>query len=351
MNSACSRKYYLSLLDPFTRNGACIPTFPSLPSGRFSSFARGTFYTNTVGNGFIAVNPFSLKNATPWTGHRQWDPIMYTDGSGALTQWTTTGIDDSIPIGAVTATANSAYSAPYGPSGIRCRLVSAGVRVEYAGALSNLGGTYYSQSTTGNNNIFTLNGAANPAPVLSSASIGSNAQTSVTPITTTPLQILYTPGFVEAMDYYHLCETPLSSGAGQFLGSVDSKLMSTEYPLCLGAVIQSAAASQPFRYDIVANWEVTGDIRLSLEPGESDVQGTASAVNRVANAVNSMGQRIVNGAIDALPRLGNTLAERTLNSFQDAAVGYMSDPALLSASMAAVGGFAARRSIQQAYRG
>lgn len=133
----CSAEYAASLANPFDGpEGACIPDYPALMTGRDTVFAKGTFQTsNLTGWGWVIADPkFASAN----------------DANSVITNAPAAPgliIDDTVPANIVTFQSNSPYTVaqltpPSGPGSalLQRRVVSAGLRIRYTGSELNRGG-------------------------------------------------------------------------------------------------------------------------------------------------------------------------------------------------------------------
>jgi hypothetical protein len=125
--SQSATHYALSVADPFSSpEGACIPDFPTLQTGRFRTFAKGTFATSTDatsgGRGFIVVDP--PRGA----------------GNDANAVKTNTAAMAALAGINLTGAANVNTNSPYGSGSFatgnnqQFRVVSCGLRIRYIGS-------------------------------------------------------------------------------------------------------------------------------------------------------------------------------------------------------------------------
>jgi len=298
------------------------------------AFNRGTFSTNGGGWGAIVINPFLTGTTTSYAGHKQWLPIMYTDGSGSAASWTGSATDDTLPSGMVSTFAASPYGS--GSDSRRIRLVSAGLRVFYNGKLSDMGGSAVALATPSNTNLFTQDGS----PTLSYASIANSSRAALIPISSDPIQVLYSPEFSEAFDYFSSDSTVLADGSTRYTDTITNFGQTNNFPLCMGVVINSTTANQSFRYDFVSNWEQTGQATVGQQlPAHADVQGMSQVLEYVQQSTDRMGRSITNSTLGAAPSMG----ERVYNNFADTSAAFASGAQnyLLSTAIPAVGAAAA----------
>jgi len=133
--SECAGMYAMSLANPYTGPLACVPTFPSITTRKFRTFVRGVFNCGTV-IGFIVMDPFSMA---------------FNNNTQAVVSSALGFLGPNIDFSAIAANvsryaSNSDYTqADFGDEmGQGLRVVSAGLRVQYAGSLLNVGGISYS---------------------------------------------------------------------------------------------------------------------------------------------------------------------------------------------------------------
>lgn len=134
--SNCTKRYAMTLTNPFDVHGAGLPCTPVIPSLKQACFVKGTFSTGSNGFGFIMSQP--LRAAV-------------NDANFVWSSTASTTIFQSEIADPNTAAYRS--NAPYTASqlsneedGFTYRLVSAGLRIRYTGTTLNQGGSVYAIS-------------------------------------------------------------------------------------------------------------------------------------------------------------------------------------------------------------
>lgn len=137
--SECASKYALAIADPFNPRaiGACVPTHPSVPSQKLVARTRAieiVVGTGGVGGAFIspcvANDDYIVAASTSSYSSSTWRVV---DGWAALGSYSITEMS-SLPYAHDDVNSVNAFT------GVRSRLVSCGVRVEYVGTMLNMGG-------------------------------------------------------------------------------------------------------------------------------------------------------------------------------------------------------------------
>jgi hypothetical protein len=131
MLSNQAHEYSKAVADPFGSKPCGIPSFPSLPSLKVKTWAKGTFQTSgTTGFGFIAVDPrAAVVNDT--------DSVMYSTSAYAHSHVRNTGL------GSVSAATNAPYTTAQisaAADALSYRVVASGLRIRYIGTELNRGG-------------------------------------------------------------------------------------------------------------------------------------------------------------------------------------------------------------------
>lgn len=129
--SQCTRQYAATLIDPFNHHGHGVPCVPSMPSWKTFVFARGQMSTGSAGIGWLILNPLrAIAN--------DGNSIRFTTPAFAGTTI------DPVAAGVTIISGNSPYALSQFSGqelGISYRIVSAGIRMRYAGAEIERGGT------------------------------------------------------------------------------------------------------------------------------------------------------------------------------------------------------------------
>jgi hypothetical protein len=132
----CLANYVKSLHNPKSPVQACIPIFPALDSYKPKTFCRVTAGTGTQGFGVVMLCPNK--------GIYNNQYCLRTSAQGAGN--TATGVANlaNVAYGYATHNSNSPFDSTQmgdGADKMQCRLVSACLRVRYAGTRLNMGGT------------------------------------------------------------------------------------------------------------------------------------------------------------------------------------------------------------------
>lgn len=127
-SDACLIAYFKLYRQPFIEAGMCLPVFPSPPSNKMVSFAKGTAFIGTAGFGFVQATPVAANNVAAVTF------------SSALFAGVATAI---VGVGTVVVSTNSAYAdADFGVAPLyQQRCILAALRVRYVGQELTRGGT------------------------------------------------------------------------------------------------------------------------------------------------------------------------------------------------------------------
>nr|ALE29704.1 putative capsid protein [Lake Sarah-associated circular virus-29] len=145
----CTKRYMDSILDPSgdAGRGACVPSGFPIPSQKARAFLRGTMSTGTGGNGYILFTP-SLGNDNAIV--RFTTAANTAVGTEALNNAVYTASNSSISAGKLP------YSTAQIASGnIDARIVSAMIRVRFAGAEDNRSGIVTLLEDPDHNSLFT----------------------------------------------------------------------------------------------------------------------------------------------------------------------------------------------------
>ena len=281
--SKCAQDYYASLNDPWTGPQACIPSFPSLPSQRYRSLARGTFSSNASGRGFICVNPYEMSCSSSGVVS---DPhlAIFTNTSAAATTWdfaagdamafppNTTGYPHSSGVPNVNITGYGQY-----------RLVSCGIKIRYMGPLLNRGGRYVSLRVADDSHI---GWTAAQLGVLGFNTIASLRGANYGCISEDWISLVYTPVQNESLCFTDLKYCVLSTG-GQEPAVNESHRYQQNGCVSLGILIDTVTASLPFEFEISSNFELVGNLATAMTQSDgADPVGMARAAEAVQRQSN-----------------------------------------------------------------
>lgn len=245
----------MSLANPFADgpDGACIPDAPALMTRRVKVWTKGTFTTSTAGGGlgvgFIVLDPLSA-----FASDRS---SVYANAPAA-----TTPTIDMSTIGQYGASpSNSDYvTSDLSPTGMQCRVVSAGLKIRNVSSTLNKGGF--------------IVGLHEPAHVCLDGF-------------TIPIMDLY----LEASDHlpatseswsvltYRPVDTDDLDWIAAFPGNPAPGASNRAY---MGFIVQSPDSSganpQLYEFEAYTNFEVQGQKAIGKTPSHADPQGYA-AVN------------------------------------------------------------------------
>jgi len=213
----CLEDYKMSVINPFNMNLApCLPTFPSVPSERLTTFARGSLTTGTSLFGFVACNLSPVTSLVDGSAN-----VNYSAATGYVTN--TIGVTPTAGIGDIGS--NSPYTTV--TAGVNeWRLVSCGLRVRYSGPETTRGGSILCYRHIQND---TLVGQ-------SFSTLQSNDKAHSEPVDDKWHQILYLP--VKPSDF-------------EFQDTANS----TVYPM---AIMISGASGLTFDWEVVWHHEIIG---------------------------------------------------------------------------------------------
>lgn len=256
----CAQDYARSLADPWEGPvNACIPDFPALMTGRFRTFARGTFSTSTQapGMGFIWVDPLSMAA---------------NDGGGILlTDSATFSGQTFVVANTVTINSNSPYTvAQLSSNTVSYRLVSAGIRLKAINPDISMGGNVVGLHDPAH--LTLLNGNI---PYLLSYIEGKQF-----PLTKEKwTSLLYRPVDTDDNDFVRGARSPASTAGyqGWFMGFL------------ITSFDTSGGTPQSFEYEVVANIEMQGAIVTNKLPSHVDPvgHGAVNAVSAQSKALHS----------------------------------------------------------------
>ena len=234
--SPCGEKYLDSLLDPFEGpSDACIPNWPSFPSGKIRVFSRGALNIGTAGMGYIVCRGSAASDSAC---------LHYSTPTYAGTTIANSGTGDAA------ANPNSGYVAADFVANVSQRLVSMGIRVRYTGTELNRGGAIY---TLEHPEHSTLVGLDVPAARAFNSCHGF-------PVDKDWTQICYMPIQASEVVYWNGAQTPSPPGNA----SNNAWFM---------AILIQSTAGNSFEFEWFANYEVIGSTVRDKTPSDTDIVG------------------------------------------------------------------------------
>lgn len=299
--SACAIDYFHSVANPFEGAIGCVPSeLPSM-SRKTRFICRGTGKTNTVGIGWIAADPLNAL-----VNDLTLPCVVTSSGNGSDTTFNFT-----TPANISLGRSNSEFTASqFGPGApdAQGRIVGAALRVTYNGTMLNSGGTIH--AIVDPNHDCLANRDFN--------SIDAELATRWFPFTSDNSVILhYSPKTPEELDYVapaFYAVSAIGVNIGRFY---------------MGAMIQSAANSQPFEYEFYVTAEVQGRNVNGKTPTSSDPVALAAATTVMSNIYPSTSSpttiesNLVNNAVNfvksgvsAAVDIANT-AKATYSAYKD----------------------------------
>lgn len=244
--SSCTRDYIRSLANPFSGPLACVPSpYPNW-TRKVRVFSRGNFVTSSTNNiGLIWADPVNSSQST-------YNCVLST--TAASTSTTFTGYNAT---GWQGSPSNADYTGVQlgTGSGIQTRVVSAGLRIRYAGTALNKGGRIIAfQDPTHT----TLNNRAE-STLLSEIQAKEYAVRDDGTWTT----ILYSP----------VLDTDYQLNQWNILDPTIAGVASDSGRFYMGFLIVSATASTPFYYEFFAVHEYQGSTVRGQELSHADPIG------------------------------------------------------------------------------
>lgn len=265
---SCVFEYYRTLNDPWTAPPACIPTWPSRPSMKARTFARGTWATNSSGSGFIMVNPFSMVCSSSGAANQPNLSIL-TNSATAVSLWDiSTGTNTTFPTNTVGQSHFAAFSSLSVVGQGLYRLVSAGIRIRYIDALLSRSGRYVSYRCDGDSSA-AYQSSGNGT--LSFSSIANVRQANYGTVTSDWVTVLYEPQDRDKLDFHDMTLVP-STPSEWYPATPQSCLYLADASPCLVVVLDSTDSARRFEYEVTANFEIVGG--LATAPSASDVDGS-----------------------------------------------------------------------------
>lgn len=238
--SHLSESYARSLINPFSSPAACIPDYPVLPSRKLKVFGKGVIETGNAGFGFIQMRPEGGPA-------NDFSPIAYSNSAYLGTTLANTGA------GVSTLNSNSDYSSTdFGATNdkARYRVVSAGLRVRYAGTELNRGGLC----------VGLQHPTHSPLQGMTFQQVDTNPSSKRFRPTDRWISQCYCPVLAAEVGYN---TTPISitSGAGGYMGFVFQS--------------PAGATSVTYEFEYNINLEINGNSVRGMTPSAADPSGLA----------------------------------------------------------------------------
>lgn len=224
----CLANYAASIANPFDTPPTCVPVFPTPMSRKVKYFARGTLATGTSGYGWIIFAPLRAvcsSNSFSYTDN------VYTQTNNSNFVNSGTGIKQGSTNAEFAATAFGSDS-----DELKFRLVSAGIRVKWAGTTLNRGGTIRAMCSVNHNDMSSYE---------SYESLGDYRVCKIVPVREGWTDICWTPVERHELDFSN--------------GSTDDRTLAIAIQTPTGGV------TAPFDYEVVGNYEIIG----ALAPGKT----------------------------------------------------------------------------------
>lgn len=226
--SVCAMKAGLAFIDGFNPDcvGSCLPTTPIIPSQKCTTVVRGDAFIGTASFGFIAVSP-CLANNNP--------SLYYTDAqfagttcaamtaTGVMTLGVNRGSVAGLPYTSAQLTTISGDAMQ-----VAGRIVSATLRITYAGQEVNRGGLSYCRESPDHDNVLTSPGSMVAA---GTAVLGSFEDCEISALDRTPCYMSCIPKSEAEMEYGGLSRTTQES-----LGAFYNAQTAMIYPFSGGGV-------------------------------------------------------------------------------------------------------------------
>lgn len=261
--SNCAVRYLASLRDPFDNMDIpCIPDPIALDTRKVKVFAKGVFATSSSTSvGWICFNPFRAQRTSVTASLTS---IRHTDAT-----FTGSAINiDSTTIGVVSTNTNAEYTDSQ-TGAVSYRLISAGLRVRYAGTELNRGGSIQMLEEPAHYTLHNHN----------SANFGAYDSARRFPMTDDQWAcVTYTPRYPQEFAFADIEREP-DNKAFDMIQITNSSQTNTGCAWCLGALITGAASPNNFIYECFAQYEYIGDAVRGKTPSEADPVGLAAVLN------------------------------------------------------------------------
>lgn len=307
--SKCALKYALAIAEPFHPNsrGACLPSFPAIPTFKCTGFSRFTVTSGTQGLAFCAISPGLANN----------EPIAFF--STALYAQTTVEIlsaANTVNTGVSTGTMTNL---PYTSSeligswasdseGVIGRIVSVGVRITYVGTTLNESGVFYIYSSPTHQNVTRI---AN-----STGELGALAETEVCGITRKSCEARAFPVTPGECEFSNSMGIPNKSAAIYPYSSNNTDFNGLSYNQ---SDLTNAVGSPVIM--IVGSGLPTGASFLVEVVQHVEYAGHKAAANVTNSESDQRGFEIVTAASQRLPNMKNAQPEKSFLSLMKEAIG------------------------------
>jgi len=242
--SKCSILYAQARINSFeVSEPPCIPDSVVLDSYKYGVFSRGNFQIGTMGDGYVAINPYSPAN----------NPTFASVNLTTSPTYVSTGYGGTAAAGVVGANNNSPFTQLGFTNGQNYyRTVGCGLRVRYMGSELNRSGRYICYREPNNNNINA--GVTN-------ATLMNNTETTSCPCGPEWCYVHFSPALAQDLAY----------GA-----------LATGNNLSMLIMVNGGTAGTVYEYEAVWWFETTGGLLPMLTPSSSDPQGFAVAQSALA---------------------------------------------------------------------
>lgn len=272
--SKCALKYALSISSPFhpSARGACLPTYPSPPSQKITSYTRFIASIGTQGYGFVAISPCLAKDSIC---------AFYSGSLYASTVASPLSANNTLSTGVVPVyPSNLPYQAvdlfntyTSGSQGVTGRIVSVGLRVSYVGTTLNESGVIYLYSDPIHQSALAVANSPALAGGLSTTQVSTFTrdlfETVLFPISTQETTYDLLPNFGLEMIY------PYSSGLSAINGPYTyANAIGGNVGICPSVVQFTGVAGSSVLVELIQHVEYTGTLATAmLTPSDADQRG------------------------------------------------------------------------------
>lgn len=277
----CGRDYFRALTTPFSPGlSPCIPSAMPLPSQKYIVTSRGSFRTNAGGAGGIAMYPFrgfasNLMDASLALEKAPFISATSAAWAGSSADYSFLNSSTAVPGAGLWAGvdvyggATSPYTSSMFGSGLgrSIKLVAAGLRIRYTGAIVNMGGRVISWRNPQNTSL--VQGTQDSLQQFLALNAAATSRT-----TDAWFELTYRP----------IMETDLQSTQDPGRSSLYGANSSIENRLGLAFLIEDLA-SQSFEFEGVAYYEATGP-GIPTTPSHADPQTLAMVMSATPTRVN-----------------------------------------------------------------
>lgn len=264
----CTREYTKLLANPYKRShSACIPSLPATSSRKFSTYTSGVFQSpvNPSNNGFVSFNPWVSVNSDA-------ECVVATS-----TTSTSVSFPDIGTIGSLNFLSNSEYNqAVLTALKPDLRLVAAGLRVKYNGALQTTGGRLLGLSEPDNiglNSPYVY--PIGTASAMTYAKMAGFPESEQIDLGSGPWYCVeYKP-----VNHFELQYNPINDGSNPdgTNNPVSRAAQLFRNGNCLGFALSPATAASSFVFEAFAHFEIVGYGIQSRTRSETDVLGLTAS--------------------------------------------------------------------------